>query len=74
MKGHVTPCQTLEECEAVDNLLWVQVVRNNTDTNVQASSSTPELNETTYLAYSDYRRVGDLKDMMILNLIGLSLT
>jgi len=58
VKGTVTPCATMEECEGIDNLLWIQeIVRNNNDTNVQASSLTPELNTTSYLGYSDYRRV-----------------
>ena len=58
VKGNVTPCATQEECDSIDNLLWVQeVVRNNNDTNVQASSLTPDLNTTSYLGYSDYRRV-----------------
>ena len=58
VKGQVAPCATMEDCEAVENLLWAQeVVRNNSDTNAQASSLTPELNTTTYLAYSDYQRV-----------------
>ena len=58
VRGTVTPCATMEECSALDNLLAVQTItRNNTDGNVQASSLTPENNTTSYLGYSDYRRV-----------------
>ncbi|MDA7641425.1 TonB-dependent receptor [Candidatus Marinimicrobia bacterium] len=58
VKGQVQECATAEECAAIENVLWVQeVIRNNNDTNVQASSLTPDLNTTTYLGYSDYQRV-----------------
>ena len=58
VRGTVTPCATQAECEALDNVMAVQeIVRNNTDGNVQSSTLSPELNTTTYLGYSDYRRV-----------------
>jgi len=58
VRGTVTPCETEAECIALDNVIAVQeIVRNNTDANVQSSTLSPELNTTTYLGYSDYRRV-----------------
>lgn len=58
VRGTVTPCVTMEACEAIDNLMAIQTItRNNNDGNVQASALTPENNTTTYLGYSDYRRV-----------------
>jgi outer membrane receptor protein involved in Fe transport len=58
VRGTVTPCATEAECAALDNVIAVQeIVRNNTDGNVQSSTLSPELNSTSYLGYSDYRRV-----------------
>jgi len=58
VRGTVTPCETEAECIALDNVIAVQeIVRNNTDANAQSSTLSPELNTTTYLGYSDYRRV-----------------